>query len=113
MRLLTPDETLNTNDMNQNRFTRPPVSESVRWIENWSVDAVTLEKKVAMVVMLTYRFVAFLSSVVTKQQLQSELSYYCVYRHGKMFHLCCLYTRLILIIILRHGLIHMSDYTLT
>lgn len=62
IRLLIPEETLKTNDINQKRFTRPPSSVSVLWNEYWSVDAVTLEKKVAIVVIFTYRFVAFSSS---------------------------------------------------
>ena len=58
-RLLTPDETLNTSDMNQKKFT---MSHRLDWmgaeIVIWRVVAVTLEKNVAIVVMLTYRVVA-------------------------------------------------------
>ena len=58
-RLLTPDETLNTSDINQNKFT---TSHTVlpAFIDKdvWRVVAVTLEKNVAIVVMLTYRVVA-------------------------------------------------------
>ena len=57
--LLTPDETLNTSDMNQNKFT---TSHTVlpAFIDKdvWRAVAVTLEKNVAIVVMLTYRVVA-------------------------------------------------------
>lgn len=48
-KLLTPEETLNTREINQKRFValfRPP---DVSWYVNWSVVAVILEKKVAIV----------------------------------------------------------------
>ena len=58
-RLPTPDETLNTSDMNQKRFT---MSHRLDWmgaeIVIWRVVAVTLEKNVAIVVMFRYRVVA-------------------------------------------------------
>lgn len=61
-RLLTADDTLNTSDRNQKRLTTP-LSESDASVcngayVNWSVVAVTLEKKVAIVVRLTYRVVS-------------------------------------------------------
>ena len=52
IRLLIPEETLNTNDKNQNRFTALPSFVLVSWYENCSVVAVTLEKNVAIVVIL-------------------------------------------------------------
>ena len=59
-RLLIPDETLNTSEMNQNRFTTFHRVECVgAEIVIWRVVAVTLEKNVAIVVMLTSRMVAF------------------------------------------------------
>ena len=75
--LLIAEETLKTNDMNQKKLTMLPngVCESGR--ENWRVVAVTLEKKVAIVVILMYRVVAlsfssasmlpFFSHLVSKQ----------------------------------------------
>lgn len=53
-KLLIPEETLKTRDENQKRLTAAPrvVPESAN--ENWSVVAVTLEKKVAMPVIFTY-----------------------------------------------------------
>ena len=57
-RLLTPDETLNTSDMNQNKFTTSH-TELPAFMDRdvWRAVAVTLEKNVAIVVMLTYRVV--------------------------------------------------------
>lgn len=56
-KLLTAAETLKTSDKNQKRLTRPlndsDASTLGRANVNWRVVAVTLEKKVAMVVMLT------------------------------------------------------------
>ena len=65
-KLLTPDETLNTSDRNQKKLTTLPngVVESVS--ENWRVVVVTLEKKVAMVVIFTYRVVALSFSSARK-----------------------------------------------
>ena len=57
-RLLTPDDTLNTSEMNQKKFTAFHRVEWVMDIDIWSVVAVTLEKNVAIVVMFTYRVVA-------------------------------------------------------
>ena len=58
-KLLTPDETLNTIDRNQKKFTIFQSGEfgSIN-IEVCRVVAVTLEKNVAIVVMLTYRVVS-------------------------------------------------------
>ena len=58
-RLLTPDETLNTSDMNQNKFTTSHTALPA-FIDKdvWRPVAVTLEKNVAIVVMLRYRVVA-------------------------------------------------------
>ena len=49
-RLLTPEETLNTSDINQKKFTDAASDEPVFCNEYWRVVAVTLEKNVAMVV---------------------------------------------------------------
>ena len=58
-RLLTPDETLNTSDMNQNKFTTSHTALPAFTDKDiWRAVAVTLEKNVAIVVMLTYRVVA-------------------------------------------------------
>ena len=57
-RLLTPDDTLNTREMNQKKFTAFHRVEWVIEIDIWRVVAVTLEKNVAIVVMFTYRVVA-------------------------------------------------------
>ena len=57
-RLLTPDETLNTSDMNQKKFTAFHRDDCVKEIDICRVVAVTLEKNVAIVVMFTYRVVA-------------------------------------------------------
>ena len=55
-RLLTPDETLNTSDMNQNKFTTShTVLPAFMDKDVWRAVAVTLEKNVAIVVMLRYR----------------------------------------------------------
>lgn len=51
-KLLTPEETLNTRERNQKRFTAELRVEPVV-MENWSVVAVTLEKKVAIAVILS------------------------------------------------------------
>lgn len=51
-KLLTPEETLNTRERNQKRFTAELRVEPVE-MENWSVVAVTLEKKVAIAVILS------------------------------------------------------------
>lgn len=66
-RPLTPDETLKISDKNHSRFTalfRPPTA---FWYENWSVVAVMLEKKVAIVVKVRYRVVARSSSSAAKE----------------------------------------------
>ena len=65
-RLLIAEETLKTNDMNQKKLTMLPngVCESGR--ENWRVVAVTLEKNVAIVVILMYRVVALSFSSAKK-----------------------------------------------
>ena len=47
-----PDETLKTSDKYQKRLTTLPIGVSELGRENWMVVAVTLEKKVAIVVML-------------------------------------------------------------
>ena len=57
-RLFIPEETLNINERNQKKFTTLPNVVLEVGNENWSVVAVTLEKKVAIVVILTYRIVA-------------------------------------------------------
>ena len=58
-RLLTPDETLNTSDMNQNKFTTShTVLPAFMDKDVWRAVAVTLEKNVAIVVILRYRVVA-------------------------------------------------------
>ena len=57
-RLLTPDETLNTRDINQKKFTTFHREDCVKEIDICRVVAVTLEKNVAIVVMFTYRVVA-------------------------------------------------------
>lgn len=49
-KLLIPEDTLKTRDENQRRLTTFPREEVVCTSENWSVVAVTLEKKVAIVV---------------------------------------------------------------
>lgn len=49
-KLLIPEDTLKTRDENQRRLTIFPKGEAVCTSENWSVVAVTLEKKVAIVV---------------------------------------------------------------
>ena len=49
-RLLTPEETLKTSDTSQSRFTALSRRVVVCWYENWSVVAVMVEKKVAIVV---------------------------------------------------------------
>lgn len=68
--LLTPEETLKTSDENQKRFTKPrreeAGSEGGGEYVNWSVVAVTLEKKVAIVVMLMYRVVSLSISLARK-----------------------------------------------
>jgi hypothetical protein len=46
------DATLSTTDKNQNVFTAADIVVDVVWYENWMKVAVTLEKKVAMVVMV-------------------------------------------------------------
>lgn len=51
-KLLTPEETLKTRERNQKRFTAELRVEPVV-MENWSVVAVTLEKKVAIAVILS------------------------------------------------------------
>ena len=57
-RLLTPDETLNTSDMSQNKFTTSHTVDLGFIVKDvWRVVAVTLEKKAAIVVILTYRVV--------------------------------------------------------
>ena len=65
-KLLIPEETLKTSDKNQKKLTTLPngVVESVS--ENWRVVVVTLEKKVAMVVIFTYRVVALSFSSARK-----------------------------------------------
>lgn len=65
-RLLTPEETLNTSEMNHRRFTKALSVVSVYCNENCNMVAVTLEKNVEIVVMLTYCVVAFSSSSATK-----------------------------------------------
>ena len=57
-KLLTPDETLNTSDRNQKKFTIFSKPEGLSEIDIWRVVAVTLEKNVAIVVIFTYRVVA-------------------------------------------------------
>lgn len=64
-RLLTPEETLNTSDINQKKFTDAASDEPVFCNEYWRVVAVTLEKNVAMVVMFIYRVVALSFSSVS------------------------------------------------
>lgn len=61
-RLLTPEETLNTSETNHKRFTSALRAVPSYCKENCRVVAVTLEKKVAIVVMLTYCVVALSSS---------------------------------------------------
>ena len=57
-RLLTPDETLNTSDMNQNKFTASHTALPAFMDKDvWRAVTVTLEKNVAIVVMLRYRVV--------------------------------------------------------
>ena len=56
-RLLIAEETLKTSDRNQKRLTTLPNGVFESGSENWRVVAVTLEKKVAIVVILTYRVV--------------------------------------------------------
>lgn len=48
-KLLTPEETLNTREINQKRFVALFRLPDVSWYVNWSVVAVILEKKVAIV----------------------------------------------------------------
>ena len=57
-RLLIAEETLKTNDKNQNKLTTLPNGVFESGSEYWRVVAVTLEKKVAIVVIFTYRVVA-------------------------------------------------------
>ena len=64
-RLLIPDETLKTREMNQKKLTSPPRGVSEYGNENWSAVAVTLEKNVAIVVMFMYRVVALSFSSAT------------------------------------------------
>lgn len=64
-RLLTPEETLKTSDMNHKRFTRALSVVPLYCNETCNVVAVTLEKNVEIVVMLTYCVVAFPSSSAT------------------------------------------------
>lgn len=64
--LLIAEETLKTNDRNQKKLTTLPNMVLEFGSENWSVVAVTLEKKVAMVVILTYRMVALSFSSARK-----------------------------------------------
>lgn len=66
--LLTPEETLKTRDRNQKKFTSPRKAGSVfiSAYVNCSVVAVTLEKNVAIVVMLTYRIVSLSFSSARK-----------------------------------------------
>ena len=54
-RLLIPDETLKTREMNQKKLTNPPRGVSEYGNENWRAVAVTLEKNVAIVVMFRPR----------------------------------------------------------
>lgn len=79
MRLLTPEETLKTFETNQKRFTKAPSVVPLLWKENCSVVAVTLEKKVAMVVMLTYCVVAASFSSARKEgnAMESTLVHCC------------------------------------
>ena len=49
-KLLIPEETLKTSDKNQKKLTTLPNGVFEPGSENWRVVAVTLEKKVAMVV---------------------------------------------------------------
>ena len=65
-RLLIAEETLKTNDKNQNKLTTLPNGVFESGSENWRVVAVTLEKKVAMVVIFTYRVVALSFSSARK-----------------------------------------------
>lgn len=62
IKLLTPDDMLKTSDKNQKRLTTPlkelDNTASVSAYVNCSVVAVTLEKKVAIVVKFTYRVVS-------------------------------------------------------
>ena len=51
-KLLMPDETLKTRDKYQKRLTTLPIGVFELGRENWMVVAVTLEKKVAIVVIL-------------------------------------------------------------
>ena len=64
--LLIAEETLKTNDRNQKKLTTLPNMVSEFGSENCRVVAVTLEKKVAMVVILTYRMVALSFSSARK-----------------------------------------------
>ena len=57
-KLLIPDETLKINDRNQKKLTTLPNGVFESGSENCRVVAVTLEKKVAIVVILVYRVVA-------------------------------------------------------
>lgn len=76
MRLFTPEETLKTRDKNQKRFTVflylfESCCENA--YENCSVVAVTLEKNVAIVVILaSYRAFAFSSSLVRKEDMATK-----------------------------------------
>ena len=65
-RLLIAEETLKTSDRNQKRLTTLPNGVFESGSENWRVVAVTLEKKVAIVVIFTYRVVALSFSSARK-----------------------------------------------
>lgn len=66
-KLLTPEETLNTREMNQKRLVALLRVSDVSWYVNWSVVAVILEKKVAIVDRARYRVVSRSSSSSTKE----------------------------------------------
>ena len=65
-RLLIAEETLKTSDRNQKRLTTLPNGVFESGSENWRVVAVTLEKKVAIVVIFTYRVAALSFSSARK-----------------------------------------------
>ena len=65
-KLLIAEETLKTSDRNQKKLTTLPSTVLESGSENWRVVAVTLEKKVAIVVIFTYRVAALSFSSARK-----------------------------------------------
>ena len=85
-RLLIADETLKSNDKSQKKLTMLPNGVFESGSENCRVVAVTLEKKVAMVVIFTYRVVVLSFSSArnvgrAKEVALAWASFYASYSH--------------------------------